>query len=228
MIRRIERPPSFPPRRLGISRRNQRLEPVVEDFDFPELALRYSNGFVTVEITHDAVDAYVEENGDVPLPVHVDPQNGDRRTFDPKSRVRVVYDREAHLREVTTRGRDGQFVRLTVLPRAIAAAGPEGGGYEALDDVPDEERRDAGGDAFDHVVEEEDVEPQHTRDEDEPGAEEHGDEPRAEVAIEPGTVERTDGVGGDREPDQVAAGGGERSDEPCDAADVALEHRQPG
>jgi hypothetical protein len=228
MIRRIERPPSFPPRRLGISRRNQRLEPVVEDFDFPELALRYSNGFVTVEITHDALDAYVEENGDVPLPVYVDPQNGDRRTFDPKSRVRVVYDREAQLREVTTRGRDGQFVRLTVLPRPIADPGSEGGGHEALEDIADEERRDAGSDAFDQVVEEEDVQPQDAGDEHQPGAEEDGDEPRSEIAIEPGTVERADGVGGDREPDQVAAGRGERSDEPRDAADVALEYRQAG
>ncbi len=225
MIRRIERPPSFPPRRLGISRRNQRLEPVIEEFAFPELALRYSNGFVTVEISHDAVDAYIEEHGDVPLPVYVDPQNGDRRTFDPKSRVRVVYDREAHLREVTTRGRDGQFVRLTVLPRAVAAAGPESGGYDALDDVPDEERREAGGDAFDEIVEEEDVEPQDARDEDEPGAEEDGDEARGEIAVEPGTVERADGVRGDRESDQVAAGGGERSEEPRDAADAPLEHR---
>jgi hypothetical protein len=225
MIRRIERPPSFPPRRLGISRRNQRLEPVVEDFDFPELALRYSNGFVTVEITHDAVDAYVEEHGDVPLPVYVDPQNGDRRTFDPKSRVRVVYDREAHLREVTTRGRDGQFVRLTVLPSAIADPRPEPGGYEALHHVPDEERRDAGNDAFDEIVEEEDVEPQDAGDEDQPGAEEDGDEARAEVAVEPGMVERADGVGGEREADQVAAG---RPEEPHDAADVPLQHRQAG
>jgi hypothetical protein len=225
MIRRIERPPSFPPRRLGISRRNQRLEPVVEDFAFPELALRYSNGFVTVEITHDAVDAYVEEHGDVPLPVYVDPQNGDRRTFDPESRVRVVYDREAHLREVTTRGRDGQFVRLTVLPSAIADTRPERGGYEALHDVPDEERRDAGGDAFDEIVEEEDVEPQHAGDEHEPGAQEDGDEARAEAAIETGTVERADGVGGEWEPDQVAAG---RPEEPHDAADIPLQHRQAG
>ncbi len=225
MIRRIERPPSFPPRRLGISRRNQRLEPVVEDFAFPELALRYSNGFVTVEITHDAVDAYVEEHGDVPLPVYVDQQNGDRRTFDPKSRVRVVYDREAHLREVTTRGRDGQYVRLTVLPSAIADPGAEGGGYETLDDIPDEEWRDADGDAFDQIVEEEDVEPQHAGDEHDHGAEEDGDEPQAEIAIEPGAVKGADGVGRDGETDQVAAGGGERSNETRDAADVPLEDR---
>jgi len=116
MIRRIERKPAFPPRRLGIAKRNQRLEPVVEDRPAAELALRYSNGFVTVEITHEALDRYVEMYGDVPLPVWVDPQTGDRRTFDAGSKVRVVYDREARLREVTTRGRDGQYVRVTVLP----------------------------------------------------------------------------------------------------------------
>jgi hypothetical protein len=164
MIRRIERQPALPPRRLGVSRRNQKLEPVVEDFAFPELALRYTNGFVTVEITHDAVDAYVEANGDVPLPVYVDPQTGDRRTFDEKSRVRVVYDREARLREVTTRGRDGQFVRLTVLPRVVQP-GTHG-----------------RGDTLGQVVEE-GVQPQHARDEHDARAEEDGAEARAKAAV---------------------------------------------
>jgi hypothetical protein len=124
MIRRVERPVG-PPQRLGIARRKQRLEPF-DNVDVPELALRYSNGFVTVEVSHDAVDKYVEANGDVPLPVWVDPENGDRRTFDARRRVRVVYDRAARLREVTTRGRDGLYIRLTVQPDAPAAQ-PAGG-----------------------------------------------------------------------------------------------------
>ena len=116
MIRRIERPQVQPPRRLGIQRRPAGLAPVLEDRGVPELALRYSNGFVTVEITHDAVDAYVDANGDVPLPIAVDPETGDRRTYDHRTRVRVVYDRQARLREITTRGRDGLYIRLTVMP----------------------------------------------------------------------------------------------------------------
>ena len=73
MIRRIERPAGAPARKLGIVKRAQGLVPVVEDRDVPELALRYSNGFVTVEISYDAVDAYVDTYGDVPLPIAIDP-----------------------------------------------------------------------------------------------------------------------------------------------------------
>ncbi|HTW86109.1 MAG TPA: hypothetical protein VMD91_18705 [Candidatus Sulfotelmatobacter sp.] len=128
MIRRVERTP-VAPQKLGVARKRQKLEPVIEIGTTPELALRYSNGFVTVEISHDAVDQFVEANGDVPLPVHVDPETGDRRTFDARRRVRVVYDREARLREVTSRGRDGLYIRLTVHPDPPepAPARPAGG-----------------------------------------------------------------------------------------------------
>ena len=119
MIRRVERTPTTP-QRLGIVRRRQRLEPV-ESREVPELALRYSNGFVTVEVSRDAVDSFVEAVGDVPLPVRVDPETGDRSTFDARRRVRVVYDREARLREVTTRGQGGLYIRLTVMPDAAKA-----------------------------------------------------------------------------------------------------------
>lgn len=183
MIKRLERGPAFPPRRLGIAKRNQRLEPVVEEHPVPELALRYSNGFVTVEISHDAVDAYVEMHGDVPLPVYVDAQTGDRRTFDAKSRVRVVYDRDARLREITTRGRDGQYVRLTVLPGPVGVARTEGGGDGAFEDVADDERHEAHGDAARGVVDEEEVEPQDAGDEHGGRAREDRDEARAGVAV---------------------------------------------
>ena len=82
MIRRIERPVRTT-RELGVAKRAQGLVPLVEDPGAPELALRYSNGFVTVEISHDALDRYAEANGDVPLPVHVDAQTGDRRDLRP-------------------------------------------------------------------------------------------------------------------------------------------------
>jgi|HubBroStandDraft_1064217.scaffolds.fasta_scaffold05288_3 hypothetical protein len=124
MIRRVERAPSTP-QRLGIMRRRQRLE-AVENHEVPELALRYSNGFVTVEVSRDAVDSFVEAFGDVPLPVHVDAETGDRSTFDARRWVRVIYDREARLREVTTRGQGGLYIRLTVMPDA-APAQPAGG-----------------------------------------------------------------------------------------------------
>lgn len=224
MIRRIEREPSFPPRRLGIAKRNVRLEPL-EERPAPELALRYSNGFVTVEISHDAVDAYVEAHGDVPLPVWVDPQTGDRRTFDAKTKVRVIYDREARLREVTSRGRDGQFVRLTVLPSPVDADGPHGGGDEAFEEIPDDERYDADGDAFAEIVDEGDVEPRDAGDEDDRGAEEDGDEARGDVFLESELIEGADGVGGEWEADEVAA---RRAREDRRAAGVALEHRQAG
>lgn len=121
MIRRIERPEVAPPKRLGLRRRPTGLAPVLEERGTPELALRYSNGFVTVEITHDAVERYVEQHGDVPLPIELDGETGDRRTYDHKSRVRVVYDGQARLREITTRGRDGLYIRLTVVPEPPAA-----------------------------------------------------------------------------------------------------------
>lgn len=222
MIRRIEREPAFPPRRLGVARRNLRLEPVVEDLAAPELALRYSNGFVTVEISHDAVDAYVEANGDVPLPVYVDPETGDRRSYDARSRVRVVYDREARLREVTSRGRDGLYVRLTVLP---SVDGPDGGGDDALRDVADQERDGAERERAAEVVDEEGVQPQDAGHEDDAGAQQDRDEAPQVAAAEAEAEQGPGGVGGDREADEIAAGGGERPDEARDPAEVALEHR---
>ncbi len=110
MIRRVERN-AAPVKQLGIARRGESLVPFEEQQN-PDLALRYSNGFVTVEITHDALDAYIELTGDVPLPIVRDRKSGDRRTFDPRNRVRVVYDAKAKLREVMTRSRDGLFVRV--------------------------------------------------------------------------------------------------------------------
>ena len=82
-----------------------------------DLALAYSNGFVTVEISHDALDRYVEEYGDVPLPLRTDSENGDRRVFDAKHNVRVIYDRDAQLREVNTRSREGLHVQHQLPPR---------------------------------------------------------------------------------------------------------------
>lgn len=122
MMERIGWDPAAPLRRSGGARRGRSADLGPADDTVPELALRYSNGFVTVEISHDAVDAYADAHGDVPLPVHVDPETGDRRTFDATTRVRVIYDAEARLREVTTRGRDGLYVRLTVVPDAAPAA----------------------------------------------------------------------------------------------------------
>jgi len=110
MIRRVERN-SAPVKQIGIARRGESLIPFEEQPN-PDLALRYSNGFVTVEITHDALDAFIELTGDVPLPIVRDRKTGDRRTFDPRNRVRVVYDAKAKLREVMTRSRDGLFVRV--------------------------------------------------------------------------------------------------------------------
>ena len=115
MIRRVERP-SLPARKLGIRRRAAGLAPFEETRN-PDLALAYSNGFVTVEISHDALDRYVEEYGDVPLPLRTDRENGDKRVFDAKHNVRVIYDRDAQLREVNTRSREGLHVRIN-FPRA--------------------------------------------------------------------------------------------------------------
>jgi hypothetical protein len=110
VIRRVDRP-SQPVRQLGVRRRPTGLLPVLEGAD-PELALAYSNGFVSVEISHDALDRYVEAYGDVPLPMRQDPENGDRRVFDAKHNVRVVYDADAQVREVNTRSREGLHVRI--------------------------------------------------------------------------------------------------------------------
>lgn len=115
MIRRVDRVDE-PVRKLGVARRARAIVPFEERRD-PELALAYSNGFVTVEISHDALDRYVEEYGDVPLPVRQDRRTGDRRVFDGRNNVRTIYDAEAQLREVNTRSREGLHVRIN-FPRA--------------------------------------------------------------------------------------------------------------
>jgi hypothetical protein len=115
VIRRVERQ-SLPARKLGVKRRATGFAPF-EESKSPDLALAYSNGFVSVEISHDALDRYVEMFGDVPLPLRTDAENGDKRVFDAKNNVRVIYDRDAHLREVNTRSREGLHVRIN-FPRA--------------------------------------------------------------------------------------------------------------
>jgi hypothetical protein len=110
MMPRIERP-NAPLRRVALTRRRKAFAPLGGQLD-SELALAYSNGYVTVEISQAAVDAYIEMTGDVPLPVVSDPQTGDRRAYDARNRVRVVYDAAATLREISTRSRDGLFVRI--------------------------------------------------------------------------------------------------------------------
>ncbi len=121
MIRRVERDTAAPLRKLAVARRASSLVPV-EEFVAPHFALRYTNGFVTVEITHDALNAYIDAHGDVPLPIHVDDENGDRRAYDPRSGVRVIYDRRARLREVTTKSRDGLYIRVNFPSRLESLA----------------------------------------------------------------------------------------------------------
>ena len=121
MIQRINRGPQAP-RQLAVERTGRSLVPVVEEGPRPDLALRYSNGFVTVEISHDALDAFVEANGEVPLPVEVDAQNGDKRTYDAKRGIRAIYDKKAKLREVTTQTRDGLYIRVNFPERLESQA----------------------------------------------------------------------------------------------------------
>jgi hypothetical protein len=121
MIRRVERDRDGAAalRRLAVARRASSLVPV-EDAPAPHLALRYTNGFVTVEISHDALNAYIDAKGDVPLPIYVDDETGDRRAYDPRTGVRVIYDRRARLREVTTKSRDGLYIRVNFPARLDA------------------------------------------------------------------------------------------------------------
>jgi hypothetical protein len=118
MIRRVERE-SAPLKKLGVSRRREAFVPVEERRD-PELALSYSNGFVTVEISHDALDAFIDMTGDIPLPVETNAETGDKRSYDAKHKVRVVYDRNAALREIQTRSRDGLYIRVN-FPDRVAS-----------------------------------------------------------------------------------------------------------
>ena len=110
MMRRIERP-TEPLKRSGFARGRKAFSPFEHQHN-PDLALAYSNGYVTVEISHDALDAYVEMNGDVPIPIVEDEETGDRHTYDAQHRVRVVYDAASNIREIATRSRVGLFVCL--------------------------------------------------------------------------------------------------------------------
>jgi hypothetical protein len=110
MMARVERS-NAPLKRVAPLRRRKNFAPAPGESD-RELALAYSNGYVTVEISQAALDAYIEMNGDVPLPIVADAETGDRRTYDARNRVRVVYDAEANVREISTRSSEGLFVRI--------------------------------------------------------------------------------------------------------------------
>jgi hypothetical protein len=110
MMPRIERARA-PLERDAPKRRRRPFVPRVDEPD-SEFALVYSNGYVTVEITQEAVDAYIDMTGDVPLPSADDPQTGDRHIYDARNNVRVVYDPAGNLREIAKRSSDGLFVRM--------------------------------------------------------------------------------------------------------------------
>ncbi len=109
-MRRVEREHA-PLRRLDLARRRHAFASP-DEAPRSDLALAYSNGYVTVEISHDALEAYMELTGEVPLPIVQDGQTGDRRAYDARNKVRVVYDSAANIREIATRSRDGLYVRL--------------------------------------------------------------------------------------------------------------------
>jgi hypothetical protein len=122
MIRRIEgERPSQVQRRLALRRAGTQLVPLI-DAGAPLLALRYSNGFVTVEVSYDALDRFIELTGDIPLPITLDAETGDRRAYDASRGVKVIYDRLMRLREVTSQSRDGLTIRVNFpgLGQAIA------------------------------------------------------------------------------------------------------------
>jgi hypothetical protein len=111
MIRRIEgERPSQIQRKLALRRTGGELVPLTDAV--PLLALRYSNGFVTVEVSYDALDRYIDLTGDIPLPITNDPETGDRRAYDGTRGVKVIYDRLMKLREVTSQSRDGLTIRV--------------------------------------------------------------------------------------------------------------------
>jgi hypothetical protein len=120
MMPRIERQ-NTPIRREALTRRRKGhgFAPTPDERN-PELALVYSNGYVTVEISQEALDAYVDSTGDVPLPIDDDPETGDRRTYDARNKVRVVYDADSKLREISKRSSDGLFVRINFTDDADA------------------------------------------------------------------------------------------------------------
>jgi hypothetical protein len=113
MTSRIERQTTAL-RREASTRRRQGFALRADQHD-AELALSYSNGYVTVEISHEALEAYIDMTGDVPLPVVVDPQTGERHIYDARNAVRVVHDAAARLREVSKRSSDGLFVRINFI-----------------------------------------------------------------------------------------------------------------
>ncbi len=110
MMPRIERQ-GAPVKREALARRRKGFAPA-DDAHGPQLALAYSNGYVTVEISQEALDAYVEMTGDVPLPVVHDPETGDRRTYDARNKVSLIYDAAEKLREISKRSNDGLYVRI--------------------------------------------------------------------------------------------------------------------
>jgi hypothetical protein len=122
-------------KREALARRRLGFEPLAGE-QAPEAALVYSNGYVTVRISQAALDAYIDENGDVPLPLVIDPETGDRRLYDARNAVRVVQDAGARLREVAKRSSDGLFVRINFTddegpqdvskPESYGDLGPQG------------------------------------------------------------------------------------------------------
>ena len=111
-IRRIEGEHPAPLRRLRALRRAGSQIVPLDEQAAPLLALRYSNGFVTVEVSYDALERFIELTGDVPLPVAVDAETGDRRAYDATRGVRVIYDRFMRLSEVASQSRDGLVIRV--------------------------------------------------------------------------------------------------------------------
>jgi hypothetical protein len=112
VIRRIEGDrPTHVLRRVALELSGSHLVPVV-DGGVPLLALRYSNGFVTVEVSYDALERFIDLTGDIPLPISVDPETGDRRAYDATRGVKVIYDRRMRLREVASQSRDGLTIRV--------------------------------------------------------------------------------------------------------------------
>ena len=115
VIRRVERP-QHRSASWGCARRAASLVPFEETRN-PDLALPYSNGFVTVEISYDALDRYIEKYGDVPLPMRA--RQRDRR----QAHLGQQEQGQGHLRprDAPARGQHAQprrAARAHQLPRA--------------------------------------------------------------------------------------------------------------
>ena len=67
---------------------------------------------MTVEISYDALDKFIDKTGDIPLPIVVDEETGDRRAYDVTRGVKVIYDRKLQLREVASQTSDGLTIRV--------------------------------------------------------------------------------------------------------------------